>query len=68
MLLGNFIEYKGFVGSIEYDEDDDIYYGTLINIEDLVNYHGRTLLESMANTKTLSMIILKSVMKLENNY
>ena len=42
MVLGQFIEYKGYVGSIEYSLDDDVYYGKLLNIADLVNYEGDT--------------------------
>lgn len=40
MRIGRFIEYKGYVGSIEYDPEDKIYYGKLLNIDDFVNYHG----------------------------
>lgn len=42
MMLGQFIKYKGYIGSIEYSLDDDIYYGKLLNIKDFVNYHGDT--------------------------
>ena len=42
MIIGQFIEYKGYVGSIEYSLDDDIYYGKLLNIQDLVAYEGNT--------------------------
>ena len=38
MLIGKFMEYKGFVGSIEFDAINKIYHGKLLNIEDLVNY------------------------------
>ena len=27
--IGQFKEYKGYVGSIEYDEEDELYYGKL---------------------------------------
>ena len=42
MIMGQFIEYNGCVGSIEYSLDDDIYYGKLLNIRDLVAYEGNT--------------------------
>lgn len=32
--------YRGFVGSVEYDSKDDIYYGKLLNAKDLISYHG----------------------------
>ena len=43
MKIGKFEEYKGYVGSIEYDVDDDLLYGKLLNIEDLVNYHSNNI-------------------------
>lgn len=45
MRIGQFIEYKGYVGSIEYDPEDKIYYGELLNIDDFVNYQGDDVLE-----------------------
>lgn len=45
MRIGQFIEYKGYVGSIEYDPEDKIYYGELLNIDDFVNYQGNDVLE-----------------------
>ena len=40
-----FYEYKGFVGSISFSEEDNIYYGCLLNIRDFVNYEGKDLKE-----------------------
>ena len=42
MKIGQFVEYKGFIGSIEYDPEDKIYYGYLLDIDDSVSYHGKT--------------------------
>ena len=42
MKIGQFVEYKGYIGSIEYDPEDNIHYGCLLNIDDSVNYHGKT--------------------------
>lgn len=45
MLLGNFAEYKGYIGSIEYELDDtSVLYGKLLNTDDLVNYQGENIL------------------------
>ena len=41
MLIGYLTEYKGYEGTIEYDYEDDIHYGKLINIEDFVNYNAK---------------------------
>lgn len=40
MRIGKFVEYKGYVGTIEYDPEDKIYYGKLDDIDDFVNYHA----------------------------
>ena len=40
MKFGQFVEYKGYVGSIEYSIEDGVYYGSLLNIKDFVNYEG----------------------------
>ena len=34
--------YKGYVGSIEYDEESDQYHGFLVGIRDLVTYQSKT--------------------------
>ena len=39
--IGKFVEYKGYVGSIECDVEDRIYFGKLLDIEDLVNYEAK---------------------------
>lgn len=41
MVIGTFVEYKGYVGTIEYDSEDRIYHGSLLNIEDFVGYHTK---------------------------
>ena len=41
MRIGQFIEYRGYVGSIEYDPEDRIYYGSLQNIKDSISYHAK---------------------------
>ncbi len=37
------LEYKGFIGSVHYSADDDILYGKIEGINDLVSYEGRTI-------------------------
>lgn len=41
MVIGTFVEYKGHVGTIEYDFKDRIYHGSLLNIEDSISYHTK---------------------------
>lgn len=38
LMIGQLAEYKGYIGSIEYDSEDKSYYGSLINTDDFVNY------------------------------
>ena len=40
MLIGYFTPYKDFIGNIKYDAEDNIYYGSLIDIKDFVSYHS----------------------------
>ncbi len=39
------VSYKGFTGSVEYDEEYKIYHGKLLDIKDLVLYEGHSLEE-----------------------
>ena len=45
MLIGFFLKYKGYQGSIEYDAEDNLYYGRLQGIRDLVNYHANSIVD-----------------------
>lgn len=44
MRIGQFIEYKGYVGTIEYDFEDKLYYGSLL-VDDFINYHADNLID-----------------------
>ena len=39
------LTYKDFVAKIEYDPEDEIYYGDVIDCEDMTSFYGRTLEE-----------------------
>lgn len=45
MRIGQFVEYKGHIGSIECDLHDRIYYGSLLNIKDSISYHAKNIEE-----------------------
>lgn len=36
------LEYKGYTGSIEYDQDDNLLYGKVLGIQGLISYEGKT--------------------------
>lgn len=39
-MLGYFPEYRGYIGAIEYDYEDGIYYGTIVGIKDSVIFNN----------------------------
>ena len=45
MRVGQFVEYKGYIGSIEYEPEDRLHYGSLLNINDFVSYHADNIIE-----------------------
>ena len=45
MRIGQFIEYKGYVGTIEYSPEDNVYHGRLLNTNDSINYDGTSIEE-----------------------
>ena len=38
--MNNILQYKGFVGSIEYSDEDSIFYGKVLGIRSLISYEG----------------------------
>ena len=36
------MEYKGYVGSIEFSEEDNVFYGKIQNVSGLISYEGET--------------------------
>ena len=41
----NTIQYKGYVGKFAYEQDDDIFHGRVINIQDMVTFAGKSIEE-----------------------
>lgn len=39
-MMNNILKYKGYIGSVEFSEKDNIFYGKLLGIRDLVDYEG----------------------------
>ena len=61
-----FLNYLDFVGSIEYDEQDQVYYGQILNITDSIAYEAKDLTElQLAFEKEVEMYLefCKSVNK-----
>ena len=38
--MSDLIEYKGYVGSVRYSDEDEVFHGKLEGITDLVTYEG----------------------------
>ncbi|MCL2224357.1 MAG: type II toxin-antitoxin system HicB family antitoxin [Defluviitaleaceae bacterium] len=38
--MSNFLEYKGYIGSVTYSAEDEIFHGKLIGISDRITYDG----------------------------
>ena len=39
--MSTLLEYKGYLGSVEYSDEDEVLHGRLEFIRDLVTYEGR---------------------------
>ena len=39
------MEYKGYIGKVEFDDDDGIFYGEVINLRDVVTFEGESVQE-----------------------
>ena len=40
--MNNTIEYRGYIGSIEFSEEDGIFYGKVQGIRSLISYEGES--------------------------
>ena len=47
--MNNTIQYKGYVGSVEFSEEDGIFYGKVMGIRSLISYEGETAKELIAD-------------------
>lgn len=39
------MEYKGYVGQVEFDDEANIFHGEVINLRDVVTFQGSSVLE-----------------------
>lgn len=40
--MNNTIEYKGYVGSVEFSEEDGLFFGKVMGLRALISYEGST--------------------------
>ena len=39
--MNNTIEYRGYIGSVEFSEEDGLFYGKVQGIRSLISYEGK---------------------------
>lgn len=47
--MNNTIQYKGYVGSVEFSEEDGIFYGKVLGIRSLISYEGESIPDLLAD-------------------
>ena len=47
--MNNTMEYKGYVGSVEFSEEDGVFFGTVQAIRSLISYEGTNSKELVAD-------------------
>ena len=43
--MNNILTYKGYIGSVQFSADDNVFFGKLEGINDLVTFEGNTVQE-----------------------
>ena len=38
--MKNIMEYKGYLGSVEFSEEDEMFFGRVLGIRSLISYEG----------------------------
>jgi predicted HicB family RNase H-like nuclease len=44
MRIGQFVKYKGYIGSIDFYPEDKSYDGVILDIDDFVNYQAENII------------------------
>ena len=47
--MSNTMEYKGYVGSVEFSEEDGIFFGKIMGLRALISYEGSNAQELVAD-------------------
>ncbi|MGP1458547.1 MAG: type II toxin-antitoxin system HicB family antitoxin [Treponema sp.] len=43
--MKDILQYKGFIGSVHFNADDEIFFGKIEGVDDLVSFEGNTVVE-----------------------
>lgn len=49
--MNDVMEYKGYIATVHYSADDDVFYGKITGINDLVTFEGKSVKELKAAFK-----------------
>lgn len=63
----NTLRYKGFIGSVNFSEEDSVFFGKIEGINGMVNFEGQSVQELTEAFHEQSMIIWLIVKKKEYN-
>ncbi len=47
--MNNTIQYKGYIGSVEFSEEDGLFFGKVMGVRSLISYEGETAKELIAD-------------------
>lgn len=53
-MIDEKLHYRGFTGSVEYSEEDEVFHGKLLDIRDLVTYEADSISE--LNSEFISVV------------
>lgn len=45
------IEYKGYIGKVEFDSDENAFHGEVVNTKDVITFVGRSVTELQEERK-----------------
>mgnify|MGYP000396019878 FL=1 len=43
--MNNNMEYKGYLGSVEFSEEEAVFFGKIMNIRSLISYEGKNVMK-----------------------
>lgn len=43
--MSDYLTYKGYFGTVNFNSDDDVFYGKIFGISDLINFEGSSVKE-----------------------
>lgn len=61
--MNNTLTYKGFTARIEFDSDDNIFFGRVLGIDEIVGFHGETVDELKTGMKDMIEFYLENCRK-----